>query len=59
MAARAHIDEHLAAQRRLVIATDTTYKLSTTRFRAVIDMPSSLPKNIFFSMVLVILKERE
>lgn len=35
--ARAHIDERLSAQRRLVAATDTTYKLSTARFRAGID----------------------
>ena len=59
VAARAHIDEHLAAQRRLVAATDTIYKLSTARFRAGIDMSSFLAQNIFFSMVLVILKERE
>lgn len=37
LAARAHIDERLSAQRRLVVATDTTYKLSTARFRAGID----------------------
>lgn len=37
LAARAHIDERLSAQRRLVAATDTTYKLSTARFRAGID----------------------
>ncbi|EXB24947.1 efflux transporter, outer membrane factor (OMF) lipo, NodT family protein [Acinetobacter baumannii 1437282] len=37
LAARAHIDERLSAQRRLVLATDTTYKLSTARFRAGID----------------------
>lgn len=37
LAARAHIDERLAAQRRLVSATETTYKLSTARFRAGID----------------------
>lgn len=48
VAARAHIDEHLAAQRRLVIATDTTYKLSTTRFRAGIDMPSFLTQKHIF-----------
>lgn len=37
LAARAHIDERLSAQRRLVSATETTYKLSTARFRAGID----------------------
>lgn len=37
LAAHAHIDERLAAQRRLVSATETTYKLSTARFRAGID----------------------
>ncbi|EKU58195.1 putative outer membrane efflux protein OprM [Acinetobacter sp. WC-323] len=37
LAARAHIDERLSAQRRLVGATETTYKLSTARFRAGID----------------------
>ncbi|MEB3792425.1 AdeC/AdeK/OprM family multidrug efflux complex outer membrane factor [Acinetobacter sp. IK40] len=37
LAARAHIDERLSAQRRLVAATETTYKLSTARFRAGID----------------------
>ncbi|CAM4424130.1 hypothetical protein F901_03333 [Acinetobacter dispersus] len=37
LAARAYIDERLAAQRRLVSATETTYKLSTARFRAGID----------------------
>lgn len=37
LAARAHIDERLSAQRRLVAATDTTYKLSTAHFRAGID----------------------
>lgn len=37
LAARAHIDERLSAQRRLVSATKTTYKLSTARFRAGID----------------------
>ncbi|ENU26686.1 AdeC/AdeK/OprM family multidrug efflux complex outer membrane factor [Acinetobacter modestus] len=36
-AARAHIEDRLSAQRRLVSATDTTYKLSTARFRAGID----------------------
>lgn len=37
LAAHAHIDERLAAQRHLVSATETTYKLSTARFRAGID----------------------
>ncbi|PKF35379.1 AdeC/AdeK/OprM family multidrug efflux complex outer membrane factor [Acinetobacter proteolyticus] len=37
LAAHAHIDERLTAQRRLVLATDTTYRLSTARFRAGID----------------------
>lgn len=37
LAARAHIDERLSAQRRLVAATETTYTLSTARFRAGID----------------------
>ncbi|WHR57663.1 AdeC/AdeK/OprM family multidrug efflux complex outer membrane factor [Acinetobacter haemolyticus] len=37
LAAHAHIDERLDAQRRLVSATDTTYKLSSARFRAGID----------------------
>jgi len=37
LAAHAHIDERLAAQRRLVSATETNYKLSTARFRAGID----------------------
>ncbi|WP_043971912.1 MULTISPECIES: AdeC/AdeK/OprM family multidrug efflux complex outer membrane factor [Acinetobacter] len=37
LAAHAHIEERLSAQRRLVSATDTTYKLSTARFRAGID----------------------
>jgi multidrug efflux system outer membrane protein len=37
LAAHAHIDDRLSAQRRLVSATDTTYKLSTARFRAGID----------------------
>ncbi|KQG96987.1 adenosine deaminase [Acinetobacter baumannii] len=37
LAAHAHIEERLNAQRRLVSATDTTYKLSTARFRAGID----------------------
>ncbi|MCU4641252.1 AdeC/AdeK/OprM family multidrug efflux complex outer membrane factor [Acinetobacter courvalinii] len=37
LAARAHIDERLSAQHRLVAATETTYKLSTARFRAGID----------------------
>lgn len=37
LAARAHIDERLSAQRRLVAATETTFKLSTARFRAGID----------------------
>lgn len=37
LAAYAHIDERLNAQQRLVSATDTTYKLSTARFRAGID----------------------
>lgn len=37
LAAHAHIDERLAAQHRLVSATETTYKLSTARFRAGID----------------------
>lgn len=37
LAARAHIEDSLSAQRRLVSATDTTYKLSTARFRAGID----------------------
>ncbi|MCU4582588.1 AdeC/AdeK/OprM family multidrug efflux complex outer membrane factor [Acinetobacter gyllenbergii] len=37
LAARAHIEDRLSAQRRLVSATDTTYKLSTARFRAGID----------------------
>ena len=37
LAAHAHIEERLNTQRRLVSATDTTYKLSTARFRAGID----------------------
>lgn len=37
LATHAHIEERLNAQRRLVSATDTTYKLSTARFRAGID----------------------
>lgn len=37
LAAHAHIDERLDAQRRLVSATDKTYKLSSARFRAGID----------------------
>lgn len=37
LAARAHIDERLSAQHRLVSATETTYRLSTARFRAGID----------------------
>lgn len=37
LAARAHIDDRLNAQRRLVSATAITYKLSTARFRAGID----------------------
>jgi len=37
LAAHAHIEERLNAQRRLVSATDITYKLSTARFRAGID----------------------
>lgn len=37
LAAHAHIEDRLAAQRRLVIATDATYKLSSARFRAGID----------------------
>jgi len=37
LAAHAYIDERLNAQQRLVSATDTTYKLSTARFRAGID----------------------
>ncbi|MCU4504444.1 AdeC/AdeK/OprM family multidrug efflux complex outer membrane factor [Acinetobacter sp. WU_MDCI_Abxe161] len=37
LAAHVHIEERLNAQRRLVSATDTTYKLSTARFRAGID----------------------
>ena len=37
LATRKYIDERLAAQRRLVSATNTTYKLSNARFRAGID----------------------
>ncbi|HHL1989645.1 MULTISPECIES: AdeC/AdeK/OprM family multidrug efflux complex outer membrane factor [Acinetobacter calcoaceticus/baumannii complex] len=37
LAAHTYIDERLNAQQRLVSATDTTYKLSTARFRAGID----------------------
>lgn len=37
LATRQHIDERLAAQRRLVEATNTTYTLSNARFRAGID----------------------
>lgn len=37
LAAHAHIEDRLSAQRRLVSATETTYKLSTARFRAGID----------------------
>ncbi|MEG0341625.1 MAG: AdeC/AdeK/OprM family multidrug efflux complex outer membrane factor [Acinetobacter sp.] len=37
LAAHEHIDDRLAAQRRLVSATDATYKLSNARFRAGID----------------------
>ena len=37
LAAHAHIEDRLAAQRRLVSATNTTYTLSTARFRAGID----------------------
>ncbi|MDH0030296.1 MULTISPECIES: AdeC/AdeK/OprM family multidrug efflux complex outer membrane factor [unclassified Acinetobacter] len=37
LAAHAYIEDRLAAQRRLVSATDTTYTLSTARFRAGID----------------------
>ncbi|WP_038345192.1 AdeC/AdeK/OprM family multidrug efflux complex outer membrane factor [Acinetobacter sp. A47] len=37
LAARAHLDERLNAQRRLVAATHTTYTLSSARFRAGID----------------------
>ena len=37
LATHAHIQERLNAQRRLVSATDTTYKLSTARFRAGIE----------------------
>lgn len=37
LAAHAHIDDRLSAQQRLVSATDTTYKLSSARFRAGID----------------------
>ncbi|MFC6052016.1 adenosine deaminase [Acinetobacter sp. Ac_877] len=37
LAVRQNIDDRLAAQRRLVDATNTTYKLSNARFRAGID----------------------
>ena len=37
LAAHAHIEDRLAAQRRLVFATDATFKLSSARFRAGID----------------------
>ena len=37
LAAHEHIDDRLAAQQRLVSATDVTYKLSNARFRAGID----------------------
>lgn len=37
LATRANIGERLAAQQRLVEATNTTYKLSNARFRAGID----------------------
>ena len=37
LATHAHIEDRLNAQRRLVSATDTTYKLSTARFRAGIE----------------------
>lgn len=37
LAAQAHIENRLNAQRRLVSATDTTYKLSTARFKAGIE----------------------
>ncbi|WP_163124689.1 multidrug efflux RND transporter AdeIJK outer membrane channel subunit AdeK [Acinetobacter portensis] len=37
LAVRQNIDDRLAAQRRLVNATNTTYKLSNARFRAGID----------------------
>ncbi len=37
LATRANIDDRIAAQRRLVEATNTTYKLSEARFRAGID----------------------
>ncbi|TXJ07686.1 MAG: TolC family protein [Acinetobacter sp.] len=37
LATRAHIDERVAAQTRLVEATNTTYKLSQARFKAGID----------------------
>jgi outer membrane protein TolC len=37
LAAHAHIDERLDAQHRLVSATQTTYRLSSARFKAGID----------------------
>ncbi len=37
LATRAHIDERIAAQTRLVEATESTYKLSQARFKAGID----------------------
>ncbi len=37
LATRANIGDRLTAQRRLVEATNTTYKLSNARFRAGID----------------------
>lgn len=37
LAAHAHLDERLDAQRRLVSATQTTYRLSSARFKAGID----------------------
>ncbi|MCH4246331.1 AdeC/AdeK/OprM family multidrug efflux complex outer membrane factor [Acinetobacter populi] len=37
LATRANIDDRIAAQRRLVEATNTTYRLSEARFRAGID----------------------
>ena len=37
LATRANIGDRLTAQRRLVDATNTTYKLSNARFRAGID----------------------
>ncbi|WP_081408960.1 AdeC/AdeK/OprM family multidrug efflux complex outer membrane factor [Acinetobacter gyllenbergii] len=37
LATRAYMDERISAQRRLVNATQTTYRLSNTRFRAGID----------------------